>query len=155
MMHKDVGEPIRVTYIRPGEARPAGRVVELALLPRPLPDGHALARSLFQMEVSELTAAVARRVDFQSAYPILIVTEVEARGLAGQTGVQPGDLLLQVNDATVRNLEELAMEMEKVAEGDPVEFKILRISIGLFGQIERRFLARLPAGAAKAVRPPL
>lgn len=43
---------------------------------------------------------VARRFDSQSAYPILIVTEVEARGIAGQTGVQPGDLLLQVNDAT-------------------------------------------------------
>jgi serine protease Do len=155
MMNKDVGEPIRVTYVRPKETKPAGRVVELSLLPRPLPDGRALARGFFQMEVSELTAAVARRFDFQSAYPILIVTDVDARGIAGRTGIQPGDLLLQVNDATVRNLEEFSLEMEKVTEGDTVEFKILRISIGLFGQIERRFLVRLPAGAAKPARPPL
>jgi len=154
MMHKDVGEPIRVTYIRPTEARPAGRVVELSLLPRPLPDGRALASRFFQMEVSELTAAVARRFDFQSAYPVLIVTGVDAKGIAGRTGVQPGDLLLQVNSATVRNMEEFSLEMEKVAEGDTVEFRILRISIGLFGQIERRFLVRLPAGAAKPARPP-
>ena len=60
-----------------------------------------------------------------------------------------------MNDATVRNLEEFSQEMEKVTEGDTVEFKILRISIGLFGQVERRFLARLPAGAVKPTRPPL
>ncbi|MBN1506727.1 MAG: trypsin-like peptidase domain-containing protein [Sedimentisphaerales bacterium] len=155
MMNKDVAEPIRVTYIRPKEARPASRVVELALLPRPLPDGRLLARSYFQMDVSELTAAVARRFDFRSAYPILIVTDVDARGIAGQTGVQPGDLLLQVNDATVRNLEEFSLEMEKVTEGDTVEFKILRISIGLFGQIERRFLVRLPARALRPTGAPL
>lgn len=155
MMHKDVGEPIRVTYVRPGESRAAARVVELTLQPRPLPDGRALARGFFQMEVSELTAAVARKFDFQSAYPILIVTDVDARGIAGRTGMQPGDLLLQINDATVRNMDEFSQEMEKVTEGDVVEFKILRISIGLFGQIERRFLVRLPAGAAKPARAPL
>ncbi len=154
MMNKDVGEPIRVTYIRPGEAKPAARVVDLALLPRPLPDGRLLARNFFQMEVSELTAAVARRFDFQNAYPILIVTDVDAQGIAGQTGIQPGDLLLQVNGATVRNLEEFSLEMEKVTEGDTAEFRILRISIGLFGQIERRFIVRLPARALKPDGPP-
>ncbi|RPJ36335.1 MAG: PDZ domain-containing protein, partial [Planctomycetaceae bacterium] len=154
-MHKDVGEPIRVTYIRPKEAKPTSRVIDLTLLPRPLPDGRSLARSFFQMEVSELTAAVARRFDFQNPYPILIVTDVDAQGIAGQTGIQPGDLLLQVNDATVRNLEEFSLEMEKVTEGDTVEFRILRISIGLFGQIERRFIVRLPARALKPNGPPL
>ena len=81
------------------------------------------------------------------------MTDVDAQGIAGQTGIQPGDLLLQVNDATVRNLEEFSLEMEKVTEGDTVEFKILRISIGLFGQIERRFLVRLPGPRAKAEWP--
>jgi len=139
MMHKDVGEPIRVTFVRPKEAGPASRVIDLALLPRPLPDGRILAR----------------RFDFRNAYPILIVTDADARGIAGQTGIQPGDLLLQVNAATVRNLEEFSLEMEKVTEGDTVEFKILRISIGLFGQIERRFLVRLPASGQTPDRPPL
>ncbi len=155
MMHKDVGEPIRVTCVRPKDAKPVSWVIDLALLPRPLPDGRLLARTFFQMDVSELTAAVARRFDFQNAYPILIVTDVDAQGIAGQTGIQPGDLLLQVNDATVRNLEEFSLEMEKVTEGDTVEFKILRISMGLFGQIERRFLVRLPARALKPSGPPL
>jgi len=91
----------------------------------------------------------------QGQHTGLIVTDVDSRGIAGQTGIQPGDLLLQLNDATVRNLEEFSLEMEKVTEGDTVEFRILRISIGLFGQIERRFLVRLPARVQKPSGPPL
>jgi S1-C subfamily serine protease len=142
-MNKAVGEPIRLTYVRPSDAGRT-RQTQLSLLPRPLPDGRALARTYFQMDVSELTAAVARRFDFQNAYPILIVTDVTPQGIAAQTGLQGGDLILQVNDATVRNMEEFSLELEKVTEGDTVRLQILRISIGLFGQVERRFLVRLP-----------
>ena len=145
IMNKAVGEPIRLTYLRPNDAGRTRRRTELSLLPRPLPDGRALARNYFQMEVSELTAPVARRFDFQSAYPILIVTDVTPQGIAAQTGMQGGDLILQVNDATVRNMEEFSLEMEKVTENDVIQLQILRISMGLFGQTERRFLVRLPA----------
>jgi serine protease Do len=143
MMNKAVGEPIRLTYVRPSDGGRT-RQTQLSLLPRPLPDGRALARTCFQMDVSELTAAVARRFDFQNAYPILIVTDVTPQGIAAQIGLQGGDLILQVNDATVRNMEEFSLEMEKVTEGDTIDLQILRISIGLFGQTERRFLVRLP-----------
>jgi serine protease Do len=155
MMTKDVGEPIRLTCISLKAARPVSRVIELALLPRPLPDGRGLAKDYFQMEVSELTAAVARRFDFESAYPILIVTGVDPQGIAARAGMQGGDLILQVNDVTVRNLEEFSLEMEKLTEGDVVTLKILRISIGLFGQIERRFLVRLPVRPQAPARSPL
>ncbi len=145
MMHKEVGEPIRLTCVRPGGTRPASRVVELAMTPRPVPDGGLLARDYFQMEVSELTTAVARRFNFESAYPILIITGLDPRGTAAQAGLQAGDLILQVNDATVRNLTEFSLEMEKVSEGEVVEFRIVRITVGLFGQMERRLIVRLEA----------
>jgi serine protease Do len=90
MIDKEVGQPIRLTYVRPGERNPKGRTVELALLPRPVPDGRALAKDLFQMDVSELTAAVARRFNFESAYPILIVTAVEAGGSASRADKSAG-----------------------------------------------------------------
>jgi serine protease Do len=145
MIDKEVGQPIRVSYVRPSDKNPKTRTVELALLPRPVPDGRALAKTLFQMEVSELTAAVARRFQFESAYPILIVTDVEARGSAARAGLKPGDLILQINDATPRDLPEFGIQMEKVAPGDTVDLKILRITVGQFGQMERRFLAHLEA----------
>jgi serine protease Do len=145
MMGKEVGQPIRLSYVRPRERNPRSRVVELAMLPRPVPDGRALAKAFFQMDVSELTTAVARQFGFEGAYPILIVTGAEAGGSAARAGLKPGDLILQVNEATPHDLPELALELEKVAPGDGVELKILRITLGPFGQMERRFVARLQA----------
>jgi serine protease Do len=145
MIDKEVGQPIRLSYVRPSEKNPRSRTVELAMLPRPAPDGRALAKGLFQMDVSELTAGVARRFQFESAYPILIVTGVDAGGAAARVGLQPGDLILQINDATPRDLPEFAIQVEKVASGDTVELNILRITMGPFGQMERRFRVRLEA----------
>ncbi|MBM4027513.1 MAG: PDZ domain-containing protein [Planctomycetes bacterium] len=145
MMDKEVGQPIRLSYVRPQERSARSRTVELAMLPRPLPDGRVLAQAYFQMEVSELTAAIARQFSFASAYPILIVTGVEAGGGAAQAGIKPGDLILQVNATTPHDLRELATELEKVAAGDKVDLKILRITVGQFGQMERRFQVRLEA----------
>lgn len=145
MIDKEVGQPIRLSYVRPSEKNPRSRAVELAMLPRPAPDGRALAKGLFQMDVSELTAGVAQRFQFESAYPILIVTGVDAGGAATRVGLQPGDLILQINDATPRDLPEFAIQVEKVAPGDTVELNILRITMGPFGQMERRFRVRLEA----------
>lgn len=150
MMNKDVGEPIHLTYIRPGESNPSARTVDLAMLPRPIPNGKQLAQTWFQMQVSELTAAVARRFNFESAYPILIVTDVQTGGAANRAGLQPGDLILQVGDATVRDIQEFSLQMEKIDEGDVVDLQILRITLGVFGQVERRFQIRLQAHARAA-----
>jgi S1-C subfamily serine protease len=149
MMDKQIGEPIRIGYTRPGESAAGTRTATLTLLDRPLPDGAALARALFQMQVSELTLQVARQFGFRGAYPVLIITGVVRGGIAAEA-VSPGDLILQVNQTTVRNMHEFSAEMEKVSEGDTVQFDILRVSAGLFGQqIERRYVVQL-----KAKRPP-
>jgi len=39
--------------------------------------------------------------------------------------------------------------MEKVSEGDIVEFKVMRIVIGLFGQVQRRYRVQLQATPMK------
>jgi len=122
----------------------------LAMLPRPLPDGRKLVSEFFQMEVSELTDRIARKFGFRSAYPILIVTDIERGGIAERTGLAAGDLILQINNATVRNVRELSLEMEKINEGDAADIKIMRISVGIFGQIQQRYTARLTAQRKKS-----
>jgi serine protease Do len=151
MMDKEVGEPIEVTYIRPGAARLQGRTVKLTMQPRPLPDGREFVSRFFQMDVSELTEPVARKFDFESAYPILIVTDVQSEGIAHEAGLLAGDLILEINGTTVRNVKELSLEMEKVNEADTVEIKIMRITIGVFGQVQRQYIARLKAQSMKSV----
>ncbi len=98
------------------------------------------------MKVSELTLQVARQFGFDGAYPVLIITDVIQGGAAVDVGLEPGDLILQVNLATVRNMTEFSAEMEKISEGDTVQFEILRNSTGLFGhQIQRRYIKLLKA----------
>jgi len=152
MMDKEVGEPIEVTFVKSSTVPLRSRTVKLTMQPRPLPDGRKLVSEFFQMEVSELTRRVARKFGFQSAYPILIVTDVERDGVADQAGLAAGDLILQINNATVRNVRELSLEMEKINEGDTVEIQIMRIRVGVFGQVQRRYTARLTAQRKKSGR---
>lgn len=152
MMDKKIGEPIKVTYLRPTASRLRKQTVELTIQHRPLPDGRRLASRFFQMRVSELTERVARKFGFQSAYPILIVTDMERDGIAEKAGLVEGDLILQINNATVRDLKELSLEMEKVNEGDLVDVKIMRIAVGIFGQVQRQYRARLRARSSESGR---
>jgi serine protease Do len=145
LMHKEVGEPIRLTYVRHDDPKSTRQVADLTLLPRPLPDGRLLARQVFQMEVQPMTEQVARRFHFEGAYPILVVTDTQRGGAADSAGLRSGDLILQIDDTTVRDITEFSREMEKVAPGDRVNFKVLRISLGVFGQIDRQLLITVEA----------
>ena len=151
MMNKEVGEPIRLAYVRPQQDHPQSRVVKLTLRPRPLPDGRLLTKQYFQMEISPLTVAVARRFDFESAYPILIVTDTDPAGMAGRAGIRSGDLILQLNNVTVRDQREFSREMEKIRDGSVVEFNLLRITMGVFGQMNRHLRVRVQARPRKAL----
>ena len=152
MIDKQIGEPIVVKYIRPSDTRPQSRTVRLTLEARPLPDGRQLAKKFFQMEVSELTEQVAEEFDFQSAYPIMIITDIEPDGIAAEAGLKGGDLIFEINNAAVSNLKEFSLEMEKVNEGDIVKLKIVRIQIGTFGQVRRITIVPLKAQSKKPSR---
>ena len=153
MMDKQIGEPIVVKYVRPSASRPQSRTVRLTLAARPLPDGRQLAKKFFQMEVSELTERVAEEFDFESAYPIMIITDVEADGIAAEAGLKGGDLIFEVNNAAVSDLKEFSLEMEKVNEGDIVKLKIVRIRIRAFGQVGRKTTVPLKAQSKKPSQP--
>lgn len=137
MLHKEIGEPIVIKYVRPNVLRPQSQTVKLTLEAKPLPDGRQLARKFFQMEISELTDSLAKKFNFESAYPILIITDVERDGIAAQAGLAAGDLILQVNNTTVSDLKDFSLEAEKINEGDTVQLKIMRITLGAFGQMQR------------------
>ena len=145
MIDKEIGEPIRLKYVRDKRGKQQVDTVQLTLSPRPLPNGALLAQQYFQMAISPLTADVAHRFDFESAYPILIITAVDPDGVAARADLHTGDLLLQINAVTVRDENEFAREMEKISDGDTVEFNILRITMGLFGQINRHLRLSVPA----------
>ena len=149
MINKAIGEPMTVDFVRPTRAQLDVRTAQLTLAPRPIPDGNVLAQDFFQMSVSELTDTLAMRFNFESAYPVLIVTKVAPRGQADRTGLKPGDLILKANGNTVRNMREFSLEMEKIGEGQTMNLEILRIGIGVFGQVEQRYSVDLRAKKVK------
>ncbi len=151
MMNKEIGQPIQVTYVKSSSAPLRSRTVKLTMQPRPLPDGRELVSEFFQMDVSVLNNRLARKFGFQNAYPILIITDVERGGIAEKTGLEAGDLILKINNATVRNVRELSLEMEKINDGSVVEIDIMRIGVDIFGrQVQRRYTARLTAQSKKS-----
>lgn len=151
MLDKQIGEPIEIKYLKQ-ETSARIRSVRLTMQARPLPDGRILVSDFFQMEVSELNRRVARKFGFDSAYPVLIITQVESQGIADRAGLEQGDLIIEINGATVSNGEELSLEMEKVNAGDVVEIKIMRIRVGVFGQVQRPYRVRLTAQPRKVRR---
>jgi serine protease Do len=151
MMNKEIGQPIQVTYVKSTSVPLRSLTVKLTMQPRPLPDGRELVSEFFQMDVSVLTNRLARKFGFQNAYPILIITDVERGGIAEKTGLEAGDLILKINNATVRNVRELSLEMEKINDGSVVEIDIMRIGVDIFGrQVQRRYTARLTAQSKKS-----
>jgi len=149
---KKVGQQIKIRYVPPAGSQADSQVIEIKLMERPLPDGRRLAKEFFQMEVSELNERVARRFGFARAYPVLIITDLEAQGIAARQGLKPGDLILQINKRTIRNIRELSLEMENITEGDIVELRILRITSGIFGEVRRRLVVELKAQSKKRTR---
>ncbi len=145
MMSKDIGEPINIKYARgDGNSAKTGTAV-LTLLERPLPDGRKLAQNFFQMDVSNLDSKAAQKFSFESAYPVVIITDVSSKGVADSVGLKPGDLILAVGETAVHNMDEFSTEMEKISSGQMVQFTIMRIGMGRFGQVQRRYIVSLKA----------
>ena len=145
MMGKDIGEPIKIKYARGTGASAKTDTVTLKLLERPLPDGRRLAQNFFQMTVSNLDDKAAKQFSFESAYPVLIITGTDNNGTADTVGLKPGDLILAVNETEVHNMDEFSAEMEKISNGDTIQLTIMRIGVGPFGQVQRRYSVRLKA----------
>ena len=119
------------------------------MLERPLPDGNKLAQNFFQMSVSNLDDKAAKQFGFESAYPVLIITSATGSGTADTVGLKAGDLILAVNETEVHNMDEFSAEMEKIGNGDTIQLTIMRIGIGPFGQVQRRYSVRLKAQARR------
>jgi serine protease Do len=145
MMNKEVGQPITVEYIRAGQQSKEPKVAHLEMLARPLPDGKKLVREFFQMDVSELNDETAKQFGYEKGFPVLIVVGDYDGGVADEAGISSGDLILAINNISVGNLKELSLAMEKVSEGDTVEFKILRIARRGGFQIQRQYTVELKA----------
>ena len=80
--------------------------IQLASAPKATP----LNRWGFQVEA--LSQEMAEQLDAESG---LVITEVEPRGVAAEQGLQPGDVILEVNNEKVNSTEELEKALGEAA----------------------------------------
>ncbi len=67
------------------------------------------------MVVQEITPEIARQLGLSQKKGIIVV-EVQEGSIADEVGLQPQDIILQVNKAKVATLREYAQEVRKALE---------------------------------------
>jgi serine protease Do len=150
IMDKEVDQTIELECYR--ESDDQKHSFTLKLEHRPIPDGSQIFERFFQMEISELDAATAKKFDFDSPYPVLIITDVSQDGVGGTAGLKAGDIVLTVNSTPVDNMQDFSLEMEKINEGDSIEIEILRIGWWGSSQVQRHYRVKLTAQQYKDIK---
>ncbi|MDA8124441.1 MAG: DegQ family serine endoprotease, partial [Deltaproteobacteria bacterium] len=109
-----VGEAVRVKVLREGQERELTITIaerkEQAEIVASVENGEA-----FGMAVQEITPALAKQLGLSQKQGIIVV-EVQEGSLADEVGIQPQDIILQVNKTKVANLKEYVREIRKAAE---------------------------------------
>jgi serine protease Do len=95
-----------------------------------------VAASKFGMSFMDLTPYVAQQLKLSDAPKKgVVIVEVKQGGLAEQAGIQPGDILLDVNRGAVKNAKDVSAKLKKLTSGT-LNFRILRGDATLLAFIE-------------------
>jgi len=81
--------------------------------------------------VENITPEVARQMHLSSTVGAL-VTEVRPGSSAEEAGVRPGDIIREVNRATVNNISDLAAATRDLKSGDTIRLRVVRNGQTLF-----------------------
>jgi serine protease Do len=112
-----VGQRVQIGILRRGERITLEAVVGTY---KPTPQLAALElKNKLGIEVKEISAMEARRRRLDSKEGV-IITAVEPGGPAGRVGLEPGDIIYQINNQAVRNLKDYNRLLEPVQSGDEI-----------------------------------
>ncbi|MCF8130402.1 MAG: DegQ family serine endoprotease [Deltaproteobacteria bacterium] len=128
---KDVGKKVELEILRNGKEKTV--TVELAKR-KDLPGGPEVITKKsggeFGITVSDLTPEWAARLNVDEGEGV-VVTNVAEDGKGDKAGVQPGDLIKEVNRKEVKDKDDYMEEVGAVKEGEPVNLLILRPGRGI------------------------
>jgi serine protease Do len=125
-----VGKEVKVEVIRKGKKRQfevkVGELEEEKESP-----GASEAAPDLGMVVKEITPELARNFGLSESSG-LVVVQVESNSPAGEAGMKPGDIILEVDQDAVGGLEEFNRKMEAYKPGDTVLFLVKRRTATLY-----------------------
>jgi serine protease Do len=109
-----VGESVRIKFLRDGQEKEVSITVaerrEQAEIAAAIEGGEA-----FGMAVQEITPEIAKHLGLTARQGVIVVA-VQERSLADEVGIQPQDIILQVNKVKIGNVKDYTREIKKAAE---------------------------------------
>lgn len=126
-----VGDRIPITILRDGKQETVH--VELARRvdsAAPLKVGAKSSTGL-GLKVTELKPETARRAGFPEDEKGVLVAHVQPGGKGAMAGIQPGDVIKEVNRKPVKTPKDVKKQIDKVESGDTVQMLIKRAHAGL------------------------
>ena len=107
--------------------------------PRPdSPDGAAPTATDFGMQLEGITPEAARQMDLPRGRGGAIVADVDRGSAAANAGVQPNDVILEVNREPVANLSQVTRALQNAAPGRPVFMLVWRDGQQFFVTMTKR-----------------
>jgi len=84
------------------------------------------------MAVQELTPQLARQLGLESGSTGVLITDIKEGSPAAEAGLQPGDLISEVNRTAIKNLNDYQQALKKVKKGENLLLLVKRGSGALY-----------------------
>lgn len=127
-----VGKKVEIGLLRNGK-----RVNVLVLVAAYKPSPRLTAvelRNKLGVEVKEISLSEARRKRLDSREGV-ILTKVDPAGPAGRAGLEPGDIIYQINNQAIRGLNDYNRIMEKVQSNEEILLLVRDMRTGAMGYL--------------------
>jgi len=112
-----VGQRVNVTVIRNGKQMVIPVTVGKYPEGKPTPLGESETGTDLGMTVRELTPQLARQLGLPATSG-LVVTDVNGGGLAAEAGIQPGDIIREINRKQVKTVKDYQQIVGRAKPGD-------------------------------------
>jgi serine protease Do len=100
--------------------------------------GEQPATTGFGMTLDPITPDIARRLDLPPNEGAAIVSDVDRDSPAGNAGIAPGDVILEVNRQKVNTVTQVTRELQKVTAATPVFVLVWRDGQQVFVTMTKR-----------------
>lgn len=127
-----VGKVVTVEVIRQGQKRSLQvKIGELKGEEEPREAGEAKGGPQLGMRVEQLTPEIARYLGLSESKGIVVV-DVEAGSPAAEAGVQPGDIILEIDQYPVKDLKQFNQKIKAYRAGETILMLIKRKGATLY-----------------------
>jgi serine protease Do len=130
-----VGKSVDVTIVRNGkEERHSVKVEEMTEEKAATPKAEAPVKS-YGMDVQDLSPNLRQRLGITEKSGVVVVN-VEDGSAADEAGIEPGDVITEVDHKQVRNLADYNAAMSRAVKGRPVLLLIKRGKQSMFASLQ-------------------